>query len=338
MELARASDSSARASHTFAPVANWEVLRFRAEMLRRLRLFFESLGFLEVETPLLSHDTVVDRHLDPFSVDVAGGSSGRSTPRRMWLQTSPEFSMKRLMAAGGEAIFQVTRAFRQGEFGPLHNPEFTMVEWYRNGDDLSRGMQLLSHVADCLLCRGAAQVLSYQQVFQQFTGVDPLVSENLNWKSAATQLGLEHPESFSAEDHDLWRDYLFSQRVQPHLGIEQPVILVGFPASQGALARLSPDDSRVAERFELFVDGVELANGYHELRDPLVLQRRIEVANQQRILDGKEALPESSRLLSAMQHGLPPCAGVALGFDRAVMVALGRQSIREIMAFPFDIA
>jgi lysyl-tRNA synthetase class 2 len=220
--------------------------------------------------------------------------------------------MKRLLAAGVDAVYQVTRAFRGGEIGDRHNPEFTMVEWYRVGDDYAAGMQLLADFAQVLLGRGEPVRLTFAAAFEQFAGVDP---HNL-------------------PDHEI--DLLLTTKVDPHLGRDRPTILYDYPASQSALARIREGNPPVAERFELYFQGIELANGYHELLDPAVLRERNRTNNAARVADGKPPLPEASRLLAAMEHGLPPCSGCALGFDRLVMVATGATTIQEVMAFPIE--
>ncbi len=319
----------------FGPTASWEVLRRRAALLRQVRQFFDERGFLEVETPLLSADTVVDRHLDPFWVDGGPGGPGRAA-NRYWLQTSPEFGMKRLLAAGAAAIYQICRAFRRQERGPLHNPEFTLVEWYRAGDSLAEGMQLLDDLCQAVLGRGCADRLAYAQAFRQYAGVDPLEADADALRHAAAQWGIAAPGSLAADDRDGWLDLLLAERVQPHLGRSRPVIVYDYPPSQAALAQVRPGPPAVAERFELYVDGLELANGYHELLSAEELRERIRRTNLWRQRDGKEPLPEESRLLRAMEAGLPPCTGCALGFDRLVMVAVGAKTIDEVLAFPFE--
>ena len=379
----------------FHPTATWQTLRFRAALLRRLRDFFDARGFLEVETPILSADTVVDRHLDPFHTDIspllsgegptnisplplgegpgvrasAGASqnsaavlancphpnplpkgegttvcnsllSGERTTakprRRMWLQTSPEFAMKRMLAAGGEAIYQVARVFRLDEIGPLHNPEFTLVEWYQPGDGMVAGMQLTSDLCETLLKRGASEQISYGEAFERYVGIDPHTTDGKTLAAVTKRLGIEAPASLAPDDRDGWLDLLMIERIQPHLGVERPALLHDYPASQAALARVRPGNPPVAERFELYVDGIELANGYHELLDPAELRARNKQVNAQRVADGKSALPDESRLLAAMASGLPASVGVALGFDRLVMLAVGAKSIAEVVAFPFD--
>jgi len=353
-------------SADFRPAASWQNLRLRAELLRRLREFFHQRGFIEVETPILSADTVVDRHLEPFEVGLDKGDSpilpaatklgqspaaklGQSPAAklglspRLFLQTSPEFCMKRLLAGGATgqhtaaaAIYQITRAFRQGEFGPLHNPEFTIVEWYRTGDGMNEGMQFAGELCERILACGPAERMSYRAAFEQHVGLDPHTADVSALAAKARQLGIRPPESLSQRDRDGWLELLLVERLQPHLGVERPVLLYDYPATQAALARVRDEDPPVAERFELFVDGIELANGYHELLDADELRRRNQLVNAQRRADGKPALPEATRLLAAMEAGLPPAVGVALGFDRLVMLAAGAKSLAEVMAFPFD--
>ena len=309
------------------------MLRLRDALLRKTRAFFHDRGFIEVETPLLSSDVVVDLHLEPFSVDVP---CGPREWRRRWLQTSPEFAMKRLMAAGGEAIFQITHAFRQEEQGRLHNPEFTLVEWYRRGDGLSAGMQLLSDLGEALLDRGPAVRVTYQEAFARHVGVDPHTATISALTDAAGRHGVAAPASLTDDDRDAWLDLLLVEVIERHLGGDRPAILYDYPTSQAALARVRPGAPPVAERFELYVDGMELANGYHELLDADVLAQRNRLNNQARQAVGKPVLPEQSRLLQAMRAGLPDCTGVALGFDRVVMLAGGAKTLDAVLTFPFD--
>ncbi len=321
---------NASQQHGFQPAASWKNLRLRADLLRRVREFFHRREFLEVETPILSADTVVDRHLDPFCVNA------EPNRRKLWLQTSPEFCMKRLLAAGAEAIYQITRAFRQDERGPLHNPEFTIVEWYRKGDGPDEGMQLLGDLCEELLERGPVGRVSYREAFGRHVGLDPHMVGTEALVSAVRQQGIEPPQNLSVDDRDGWLDLLLVELVQPHLGNTKPVIVYDYPASQAALARIRPDEPPVAERFELYASGIELANGYHELVDPAELRLRNAQNNRKRQADGKQPLPERSRLLAAMQSGLPSAVGVALGFDRVVMLSAGEKSLDAVIAFPLD--
>jgi lysyl-tRNA synthetase class 2 len=245
--------------------------------------------------------------------------------------------MKRLLVAGAKAIYQVTRAFRAGEFGRHHNPEFTIVEWYRVGDSMNVAIQLLSELCDTLLNRGAAKRTTYGQAFREHLGLDPHTATVVELAAAAAAHDVCIPPALPDDDRDSWLNLLLAACVEPHLGRDTPTILYHYPASQAALARVvRRGPHAVAERFELYVDGLELANGYHELLDVDVLRQRSSQANRQRTADGKYTLPESTRLEAAMRHGLPPCAGVALGFDRVVMLATGANSLADVIAFPID--
>lgn len=322
-------------SDQWRPSASLEMLRRRAELMAAVRQFFDRRGFLEVDTPAISADTVVDRHIEPFSTGVPAEVG--KPPRRLWLQTSPEFAMKRLLAAGAEAIYQICRVFRLGERGPLHNPEFTMVEWYRRGDSYQQGMSLLAELAEELLGRGPAERISYAEAFERCAGVDPHRAPIAELREAARGHGIAWPESMEADDdRDAWLDLLLTGCVQPKLGVARPAIVYDYPAGQCALAQVRDGDPPVAERFELFVDGIELANGYHELRDPNELRRRNERINRLRRSEGKDTLPERSRLLRAMEAGLPECTGVAMGFDRLLMIAAGATTIEQVIPFPFE--
>lgn len=304
------------------PTASAFALKERARLLARLRSFFDTRAFIEVQTPVLSHDTVIDQHLDPLSVTLYPDPQQPNEGPKLFLQTSPEFCMKRLLCGGLTQIYQITHAFRAAEVGSLHNPEFTMLEWYRVGDDYQAGMQLLDDLAT-LLFEVPCLRMTYQQAFLQFANIDP-------FSAAGKALG------------DAKLDEILSLQVQPKLGVSasgkpQPLILYDYPADQAALAQVQPaqgDYPAVAQRFELFAAGVELANGYHELLDPQVLVARNEKNNAARVKDGKPTLPSNSRLLTAMQQGLPACAGTALGVDRLLMVLLGEAEISAVIPFP----
>jgi lysyl-tRNA synthetase class 2 len=334
--------SLATASHLIA----------RAAWVRRLREWFWNEGFIEVETPVLSWDTVVDRHLEPIPVPVSGIMPGSADSRAMYLQTSPEFGMKRLLSQRLPMIFQVGHAFRAGERGALHNTEFTMAEWYCVGDNYLDGIERLSRLATAMFPQlnepaAACQQRSYRDLFLEFASVDPFDPCDESFKtlfrrSMAASLSsvneVLHLQSGDSLDRQLALDLLLDHWVQPALQRLGAVIVYDFPAEQSALAQVATRDyGRVAERFELFINGVELANGYHELLDGSELVRRNREVNAQREQDGKPRLPETSRLIQAMQQ-LPACSGVALGVDRAVMIALGATTLDEVWAFPWEIA
>ena len=307
-------------------------------MLAQAREFFAARGVLEVETPLLSRGVVVDRHLEPpiCSYSPSADAEGES----LYLQTSPEAAMKRLLAAGMGSIYQVSHAFRGGERGRLHNPEFTLIEWYRPGLDHHELMDEVGALLAELLprrCRpGSWEKLSYRQLFRDRLGIDPLQCEVGELGQVAESLGVEVHGDFPWKDKDAWLDLLLSTRLQEDLGADHPVFIYDYPASQAALARLCPDEPRLAERFELYIGGVELCNGYHELLDPAEQRARFEAANEQRREDGHRPLALDEKLLQALESGLPECSGVALGFDRVVMLSCGAQSIDEVLAFPFE--
>lgn len=310
---------------SFAPTASWERLRNRASLLREVRSFFDSRSFIEVETPVLCSETVVDRHLDPIAVSCGD--------RTMWLQTSPELCMKRLMACGGESIYQITKAFRAGESGRLHNPEFTMLEWYRVGDTMDDAIDLLDEFAQATLGREPAERLSYADAFVRYAAVDPRCADPDALIRAARTADIPIPREMP-DDRDAWLELLLVSCVERQLGHDRPVVLFDYPASQAALARVRDEAWPVAERFELYVDGIELANGYHELLDAAELLARTAENNSFRQRDGRPRLPVPARFVGAMEHGLPACSGVALGFDRLSMLASGATDVASVMTFP----
>ena len=320
----------------FRPTASVEMLRRRSELTLAIHSFFQNQDFVHVETPLVSRDTVVDRHIEPVPLLRSSFTGSELDDRQMWLQTSPEFAMKRLLASGMDSIYQICKAFRQGEQGARHNPEFTMLEWYRCGDGLQEGMQLLSEFAAAILKRPPSEMISYKDAFLKHAQVDPF-AESDGKLAELCRSKIKIAERFSEDQHrDFWLDLILVHLIEPHLGVDAPNIIYDWPASQSALAIVREDEHPVAERFELYVDGVELANGYHELLDADELFKRNEHVNQQRLADGNAALPVESRLLDAMRAGMPACAGVAVGVDRLLMVLAGSKSIADVMAFGFE--
>ena len=320
----------------FRPSARLTALQQRARLLQRLRSFFHERDFLEVETPILSVDCVIDRHLEPLPVQLVTDPHQADTGSTYWLQTSPEFAMKRLLAAGATSIYQVTHAFRGAESGRLHNPEFTMVEWYRVGDDQQAGMELLADFCETMLPFGRPQFISYHDAFQEHLGINPHTAEIRQLRQAAIAKQINTPDTMGNSDRNEWLNLLLAESIEAHLGVARPTILYDYPVEQAALAKIRPGNPAVAERFELYARGIELANGYHELQDAEELVQRNKIVNQQRRNDGKHSLPSDSHLLAAMRHGLPSCAGVALGFDRLAMISMGATSINEVLTFPID--
>lgn len=327
------------------PTADVATLRCRSEVLQAIRDFFRAERYWEVETPLLSRETVVDANLDPIPAEYRPARG--APPQRMYLQTSPEFAMKRLLAAGADRIYQIGRAFRDGEAGPFHNPEFTMVEWYRTGDTHREQMtfteRFVRHAAAAVgekcqvkFDREAFPVISYDEMFERAIGCRVLEKSAAELVELCDDLGVGRPARLKPDDRDGLLNLLLVERAEPLLKMLGAVFVCDYPASQSALASVRDDSPPVAERFELYLNGVELCNGYHELTDADEYVRRVGEQNRKRADDGAGRLPQDSRLFDAMQAGLPECAGVALGFDRLLMILLGKPSIQEVTAFPFD--
>lgn len=312
------------------PGASLANLHARAEMLTAIRHFFATRHVLEVETPLLASAPVTDPHLVNFETSFASPLSPEQ--QSLYLQTSPEYAMKRLLAAGSGCIYQVCKAFRNEEAGRYHNPEFTMLEWYRVGFDHWQLMAEISTLVSELLSCPAAEQVSYQDAFVQYLEIDPLESDLQQIKTTCNKLGFA--DLATEEDHkDTLLQLLFSHCIEPKIGMDKPCLIYHFPASQSALARISKSDPRIAERFELYFKGIELANGFHELSDATEQAQRFASDNQQRHQLGRTKATIDERFLAALQAGLPDCAGVALGLDRLLMLKTGADSISETLAF-----
>jgi lysyl-tRNA synthetase class 2 len=337
-------DSKPAGTDKWRPTCSPAMLQLRAAMLRQIRGFFDSSGYLEVETPLLSSDIVVDAHIDAFEVrpSLTTGSS--------FLQTSPEAAMKRLLAAEVGSVYQVTRSFRPGEMGPLHNPEFSIVEWYgidsTDRDQIGLTSELVRSVASVIeptsarrqLVERPFRLLPYDDAFFERLGFRVLDLSGAELTDRVQSEDLLPDVAELPQQKDDLLNLLLAEYVEPHLGFEQPVFLTEYPASQAALAEVSKTDSRVAHRFELYVRGIELCNGYRELMDADLLLKREQQQNDVRVSHGRDALPGAPRLRGAMREGLPACSGVALGFDRLVMVLSEASRICDVIPFPADIA
>jgi lysyl-tRNA synthetase class 2 len=321
------------------PIAAFEILRLRARMLQSIRAFFSARDVLEVETPLLSAAATTDVHLESFATVFRGPQAPKG--RVLYLHTSPEFPMKRLLASGSGAIYQICKVFRQGESGAMHNPEFTLLEWYRPHFDLFALMdeveELVAQVLGEHIQLAPAERLTYAEAFRRFADVADVHSADVptlraRWR-ARGQPDVPH---LGDDDRDGWLDLLMSHVVQPQLGRDGPSLVHDYPASQAALARVRVDQPAVAERFELFINGVEIANGFHELGDAREQRARFEQDRTRRQQRGMRDVPVDERLLAALEHGMPDCSGVALGFDRLVMLAAGARRIEEVLAFPVE--
>lgn len=297
-------------------------------MFATIRQFFAEKNILEVDTPLLAQYSVTDPHMEVLSVDHPLGKG-----ERYYLQTSPEYAMKRLLAAGSGPIYQMGKVFRKGEQSSRHNPEFTMLEWYRPGFDHQQMMDEVEVlVAELLSLPQPFARYSYQHIFQHYLGLCPHTSSCEQLRNKAQQL---LDVQMHSDDKDDWLNVLLTEIIEPQLGINNPTFIYDYPATQAALAKLNPQqDYAVAQRFELYVKGVELANGYFELTDAAELKQRFQQDQQKRQQLNRPVIEMDVYLLAAMEQGLPECSGVALGVDRLLMLALGETSVSKIISFP----
>lgn len=308
------------------PSAPVEVLNLRSRLFAQARRFFAERGVMEVDTPVLGTSTALDVHLSSVETRLAGAG-------RFYLQTSPESAMKRLLAAGSGSIYQFARCFRDGEAGRLHNPEFVMLEWYRVGVDLATLMDEVESLVSTLLGGGASPAgrLSYREAFERHAGIDPFAASDDEVEALCRRLGFSGPLKDRTEGLDL----ILSRRVQPAMKSRR-TFLFDFPPAQAAMAKVRPEVPPVASRFEFYVEGVEIANGYDELDDPVEQSRRMAAHAELRRNSGLPVPPVDQHLVDALDQGLPPCCGVALGFDRLVMLAAGLNDVRAVMPFPVD--
>jgi elongation factor P--(R)-beta-lysine ligase len=321
---------NAPAFDDWQPTARLEVLKLRASLLARVRAYFAATGALEVDTPVMVGAAVTDVHLESLEVRRADGTSAG------FLQTSPEYAMKRLLCAGAPDLYQVARVFREGERGRNHNPEFTMVEWYRRGMDHLALMDdvesLLRALLEPLLAVGPTRVVTYAEAFRESLGCDPLGSTTGEIEACLRARGTDVPATL-IDDRDGLLDLAMASHVAPGFADDRLTFVHDFPASQAALARIR---GPVASRFEAFWGGLELANGFHELADAAEQSRRFGVDLGERARRGQPHHQPDRRFLAALAAGLPPCAGVALGFDRVAMIASGASRIDEVIAFPVE--
>lgn len=321
------------------PSASLEVLETRAELLRAARVFFAARDVLEVETPALAECGVTDPHIAGLTVRLAARPD-----RDYFLQTSPEYAMKRLLAAGSPDIYQVCRVFRDGELGRRHQPEFTMIEWYRRGfsldemiDETCLFIATLFAAAPASPAPASTTRYRYASLFEHATGLDPLQAELDELRRRARELAPDLSDELERQLGDRrsqWLDLLMSHAVVPGLPDDALTAVHHYPAAQGALARRDPDDPRCAERFEVFYGGTELANGYRELTDPAEQLARFAADRDNRAAAGLPDMQADPLLLAALEHGLPECGGVAVGFDRVLMCALGAETIDAVIGFP----
>ncbi len=298
------------------------MLNERALLLSEIRSFFLAKEVLEVETPILGRAGVCDPHLKNLTTQI--------NDKQYYLQTSPEFAMKRLLCSGSGSIYQISKAFRDDEQGRLHNPEFTMVEWYRTGFDYFQLMDEVEELVSKLIGVKDFQRITYQDVFQKTVGIDPTFATHDQLENIAGNI------TGQTTKNDLL-DLIMGTKVLPAL--DGALFIYDYPPDQAAMAKIRGDvGCNIAERFELIVNGIELANGYTELTDPEEQKERFNNENKQRELMGMETMQVDQHLLKAMSEGMSECSGVALGFDRLLMLIMNKNSLSEVMPFPIGIA
>ena len=324
------------AMNRYQPTCSIDAFKARAAMYQKIRQFFAERGVLEVETPILSQAGVTDVHL--ASVQVQRHIYGKLNTQ--YLQTSPEFPMKRLLASGSGAIYQICKVFRDDEHGRKHNSEFTMLEWYRPALDLKGLMHETADLLELCLSHRFGEVrpylLSYKHAFQDRLEINPLQASLEQLKGVANRVGLNLD---LGDDRLAYMDLLFSHFVEPSLGFDGPVFLTDFPPEMASLAKVKQDEDGelVAARFEVYIEGLELANAYDELLDADVLAARFEADNTERLKQGLPTIPTDHNLLAALPN-MPECSGIALGIDRLLMVSMNKMKIDQVIAFPAEIA
>ena len=317
------------------PSASFDAIRLRARLNALIRGFFVERGVLEVETPVLSRGGNSEPNIASFSLEFSGRTDG--APRTRWLRTSPEYPLKRLLAAGLGDCYELGRVFRDGEAGGRHNPEFTMLEWYRVGWDHLRLVGETAELVDAALAligrKATLRVVRYRDLYRDAFGIDPFAASNDELRAALGDVAID-PAGLGRDD---WLDLLMTHRLQPAFAADELLAVTDWPASQCALARVRDDGDGhpVAERFELYLGPVELANGYHELADAGEQRARFLRDLERRRERGATEPPLDEAFLAALDAGLPDCAGVALGVDRLLMAMLGTQRIADVLAFDF---
>jgi elongation factor P--(R)-beta-lysine ligase len=309
-------------SNDWQPSASIDVLKQRAAILSTIRDFFKARGVTEVDTPLLCRATVTDPFLHSLKLTFQNED--------WYLQTSPEYTMKRLLAAGSGPIYQICKAFRADESGRYHNPEFTMLEWYRPSFDHHALMDEMDELLQLILQCKPAQRFSYADLFQEFLQLDPHQSTKETLQTIAQQHHLEIVGDNL--DKDDWLQLLMAHLIEPKIDSAAPTFVYDFPATQAALAKIRQEAIPVAERFEVYIQGIELANGFHELADSQEQRFRFEKDLTKRKMLNYSAVPIDEYLLASLQH-FPPCSGVALGIDRLMMLALQKKQISEVLSF-----
>jgi len=309
----------------------------RSKVIVDIRHFFEKKNVVEVETPSLSAGTVTDPFLDAFTTKYSFLSDmGLNKSKTLYLQTSPEFHMKRLLTSGYGCIYQICKAFRHEEFGRQHNPEFTILEWYRLGFNQHDLIEEVSQLLATILKTPSVEKITYQALFTKYVAVDPLNASFEELYSVIQSHGKAEVWLFESNDCDLLQQFIFSEIIENNIGLEEPCFVYNFPIAQASLAKECPEDSRVAQRFECYFKGIELANGFNELTDPKVQEHRFNLDNDKRQYLGLSKRNIDNKFIKALYSGLPQCSGVAIGIDRLMMIALDKSSIDEVLSFPIE--
>jgi lysyl-tRNA synthetase class 2 len=302
-------------------------------MLQTIRQFFAEKNVLEVETPILCHTAGTDPNLDFFTTELNWSPENP----RLYLQTSPEFAMKRLLAGGSGSIYQICKAFRNGESGRFHNPEFTLLEWYRVGYDLQQLMDEVDELIGVLFAGvrtlKPTQQVSYHSLFQFHTGLNPLIFSYQEYLNYAEGCGLEYAASVCGQDHAVWLDFIFSHQIQPQLEFNRLLMVYEYPACLSSLARINEHNALATDRVEVFLDGVELGNGYYELRDACEQEQRFDKEISIRMANNRPKVAKDQRLLAALTAGLPDCSGIAIGLDRLLMLLSESSTIEDVLPF-----
>lgn len=321
---------------TWSTTLSWEDAQLKSKILNTIRCFFDFRDVIEVETPLLCKSTVTDVHLEAFSTSFQYPYNTNEQSVDMYLQTSPEYCMKRLLASGYQSIYQISKAFRHEAKGRFHNPEFTILEWYRLSYSQIDLMKEVEELLKLILKCDDAIYFTYQNVFIKHTGIDPLETSTNELIIYITKCGKMSDWLLKESSVDIFLQFILSEIIEPKIGQSSPCFIYDFPISQGSLAKQSSRDSRVAERFECYYKGVELVNGFCELTDHKEQEKRFNSDIDKRKQLGLGERNIDQHFIDALESGLPECSGVALGVDRLLMLALNKYSIEDVITFTVD--
>lgn len=319
-------------SQSWQPTASIENIKKRAEVYTQIRQFFSERNILEVETPLLCQHTITDIYIESFKTEYQSAPIKKS----YFLQTSPEYAMKRLLTHGIGAIYQICKAFRQGDFGRQHNPEFTLLEWYRPDFNHHQLMDEVDNFLQLILKSPKAEKISYELLFKRHVDLNPFLCTKKELYDFIHEKKLLAPKQIVHLDKDTCLQVILSHLIEPNLGKTKPIFVYDFPSTQAALAKVRDDNPPVAERFELYINGMEIANGFHELSNAKEQRHRF-MQDQDYRKHHQQFIPDiDERFISALDNNFPECSGVALGIDRLLMILTNTNKIADILTFPWD--